>query len=324
MCGPRRQPSCGSGGCGGGHGGFQQGQQGFQGPQRQPDFQQPQEQGHQRPIADDTVPAPDFENQSANLEGEEDLSEAAKAGKQIFLQSCRKCHTSEKGDLPPFTQWKKEHWEMAIDAVESGSMPKNNPGSIKGEELEKLKAFFKSQIPKETKPAEVPEPQEPEAQKPEARAPEKPHQAQIPSSGQSSAQQGPAPQTPAQESQSTSEEAPPAPDLSSSSEDERERSEVQLSQRRREGLIRLQSNYLKPKRTETSPTTAPKAASKAPVSGLDKAMDRVIDRLLIQELDPMKRYRTGEVEAPDFGMPGLFDVRPQNPFGPAPFRRVGP
>lgn len=89
-----------------------------------------------------TAPMPMPLKQTTEIDSSHEIS----SGLAIFKTNCLGCHAQPKGQLPAYKNWKREQWELAVDAIESGNMPKNNPGSIKGKEFNQLVAFFNSQI----------------------------------------------------------------------------------------------------------------------------------------------------------------------------------
>jgi len=334
-CGPRRG-SCGSGSCGPrqGFGGGQPGvpsQQGDHvggqgGPSERPI-------PRQRPVQDgDEVPAPNLDQQAATQEeDEEGLTEEQKAGKKIFVQNCRGCHTEEKvGVIKALKDWKKEEWERAIEAVKDGSMPKSKPRSIKGKELEDIIAYFKSQIAKE-KDDEAPAPNLDEtASKPEQPT-SVPKELELfdPNQGLGS----PKREVGEIKEQAQQQAAATQGELELFDPNEPTGVAQSLDQQNREGLVKLQSNILRPKRM-LGKVTSPAPSAPAQEGGTAGAIDVLINREMrrvteeqIRQLDSLNRFqekKTEEVkpyQSPTMTLPFQAGV---DPFGASPFRGLVP
>jgi cytochrome c553 len=273
------------------------------------------------------VPAPSLDEQAATHE-DPNLNGDVEAG-EILTESCQGCHGDEKNPkggrrLAEFDQWKKEEWERAIKAVESGRMPQGD--KLSEENKKNIIAYFKSQIAKEDLVAEgKKEQKEATAEVPQAQAqPPVPGSNTLPQGSSASSSAGPTPQVFAH----SNPEPVAAPSFDALTADLIEKTtgdlliareatkgirfsqeEVQKEDQRREKIdaeiarrqqagSRSRMPVLRPKRVVAAqPAMTPIQTT---TSGIDKLLDKLINEMLLKQLDPMDRFkrRTGEVEAP--------------------------
>lgn len=325
MCGPRQGGGCGGGSCGAGqqrfpsqqgfHGG---GQGGFQGGGAGAGSQVPGQSQGVRPYADaDEVPAPSLDQQAATHEDPNENGDV-KAG-EILTESCQGCHseaqkrTKSGKELKEFENWKKEDWERAIKAVESGRMPQG--GKLSEEEKKNIIAYFKSQIAKEGLVAESKKEQKETkeetkeaTQEEKEDAPRAPSFQHLPTPQQASVPQSTAPTFDALTDDLTQQttgdlliarEATKGIRFSQEEvqkEDQRrEKIDAEISRRQQAGS-RSRVPVLRPKRVVADRPVAAQAGPK--VEGIEEAMNRLIYKMLLQQINPMNRFKTGEVEGP--------------------------
>jgi len=341
MCGPRQGGGCGGGSCGAGqqrfpsqqgfHGGGQGGvhgggQGGFNGGGASAGSQVPGQSPGGRPYADaDDVPAPSLDEQAATHEdpgGNGDV----KAGEKVFSDSCQGCHSEAKEKpksqkrLAEFENWKKEEWERAIKAVESGRMPQG--GKLSEEDKKNIIAYFNSQIAKEDLVAQgKKEQKEATAEVPQA-------QAQPPVPGSNTLPQGSsAPPGAGTVPQATVHSTPApvvVPSFDALTADLTEKTtgdlliareatkgirfsqeEVQKEDQRREKIdAEIERRQQAGVRSRMPAATTPNQPS---ASGFDKRWDQIINQMLLEHLDPEHRFRNvGEQKtAPAYQSPTM-------------------